>query len=423
MRSLLLVIIFYFLPNHSFSEEVFKLPDEVELEIESEFDIIHLDSQKSLESLSLDGSFNTFKSKFNKVIPSLTFGSFFSNISDVSNQNYKTHLNLKRNFELGEFGFLDFSGRLKHDSNKNKFEYDVNLLQIQNSTGSINWILGKNRITWGDVEGSKALDVLNISNSILEQELPNSDPLGRWFAQSTYYINETTTSFFISFSPDVIHSKPSSGNHAEKEVGIRYGYNLNNGAMHLYAGKLLSRSGVVDIATSKSHSNNYKLLGISAHKIYRKLLFKMDLAAKSGLKRSNLNGLSYHKRIDIAFGFEYAINNSRNLLGKFETSQWLGNKNKFYIPGHNINLVQPERSTSYTLNLSNKFNNEQIISNVYLAGDGNGNNLMIGAEGIFKFTDYLEFKCSLSSFKANINDPTFIFDDSIWLNFGLTKYF
>ena len=423
MRPFLLVIFFYFLPIHSFSDEIMELPDEVELETESEFDVIDLSSQNSPESFSLDGSFNTFKSKFNKVNPSLTFGSYFSNISDVSNQNYKTHLNLKSNFELGEFGFLDFSGRLKHETKKNIFEYDVNLLQIQNSSGPINWVFGKNRITWGDVEGSTALDVLNISNSILEQELPNSDSMGRWFAQSTYFTNETTTSFFISLSPDVIHSKAHSGNHAEKEIGVSYGYNLKNGAMNLYAGKLLSRAGVVDISTNKSYSNNYKLLGISSHKTYRKLLFKMDLAAKTGLKRSNLNGLSNHKRIDIAFGFEYAINNLRNLLGKFETNHWLDNKDTFYIPGNSINLVQPDRSSSYTLNLSNKFNSEQIINNIFLAGDTNGNSLLFGADAIFKFNDYLEFKGSLLSFKANINDPSFILDDSIWLNIGLTKYF
>jgi hypothetical protein len=423
MRPFLLVIFFYFLPIHSFSDEIMELPDEVELETESEFDVIDLSSQNSPESFSLDGSFNTFKSKFNKVNPSLTFGSYFSNISDVSNQNYKTHLNLKSNFDLGEFGFLDFSGRLKHETKKNIFEYDVNLLQIQNSSGPINWVFGKNRITWGDVEGSTALDVLNISNSILEQELPNSDRMGRWFAQSTYFTNETTTSFFISLSPDVIHSKAHSGNHAEKEIGVSYGYNLKNGAMNLYAGKFLSRAGVVDISTNKSYSNNYKLLGISSHKTYRKLLFKMDLAAKTGLKRSNLNGLSNHKRIDIAFGFEYAINNLRNLLGKFETNHWLDNKDTFYIPGLSINLVQPNRSSSYSFNLSNKFNSDQIINNIFLAGDANRNNLLIGTDAIFKFNDYLEFKGSLLSFKANINDPSFILDDSIWLNIGLTKYF
>ena len=312
MRSFLLVFFFYFLPIHSFSDEVIviELPDEVELETESEFDVINLGSQGSLESFYLDGSFNLFKSKFNKINPSLTLGGFFSNISDISNQNYKTNLNLKSSFDLGEFGFVDFSGRLKHETKEDQFEYDVNLLQIQNSSGPINWVFGKNRITWGDVEGSTALDVLNISNSILEQELPNSDQIGRWFAQSTYFTNETTTSFFISLFPDVTHSKTHSGNHAEKEMGISFDYNLKNGAVHLYAGKLLSRTGVVDISTNKSYSNNYKILGISSHKTYRQLLFKMDLAAKTGLKRSNLNGLSNHKRIDLAFGFEYAINNN-----------------------------------------------------------------------------------------------------------------
>ena len=423
MKPFLLVIFFYLLPIPSFSDEVIEFPDEVELETELEFDVIDLSSQKSLEGFSLNGSFNTFKSKFNKVNPSLTFGSFFSNISDVSNQNYKTHLNLKSNYDLGEFGFLDFSGRLKHETKKDQFEYDINLLQIQNSSGPINWVFGKNRISWGDVEGSTALDVLNISNSILEQELPNSNHIGRWFAQSTYFTNETTTSFFISLFPDVTHSKTHSGNHAEKEMGVSFGYNLKNGAMNLYAGKLLSRAGVVDISTNKSYSNNYKLLGISSHKTYRKLLFKMDLAAKTGLKRSNLNGLSNHKRIDVAFGFEYVISNSRNLLGKFETNHWLDNKDTFYIPGLSINLVQPNRSSSYSFNLSNKFNSDQIINNIFLAGDANGNNLLIGTDAIFKFNDYLEFKGSLLSFKANINDPSFILDDSIWLNIGLTKYF
>ena len=149
----------------------------------------------------------------------------------------------------------------------------------------------------------------------------------------------------------------------------------------------------------------------------------MDLAAKTGLKRSNLNGLSNHKRIDVALGFEYAISNSRNLLGKLETNYWLDNKDTFYIPGLSINLVQPNRSSSYSFNLSNKFNSDQIINNIFLAGDANGNNLLIGTDAIFKFNDYLEFKSSLLSFKANINDPSFILDDSIWLNIGLTKYF
>jgi hypothetical protein len=75
------------------------------------------------------------------------------------------------------------------------------------------------------------------------------------------------------------------------------------------------------------------------------------------------------------------------------------------------------------LNLSNKFNSEQIINNIFLAGDAYGNSLLFGADAIFKFNDYLEFKGSLLSFKANINDPSFILDDSIWLNIGLTKYF
>ena len=131
----------------------------------------------------------------------------------------------------------------------------------------------------------------------------------------------------------------------------------------------------------------------------------------------------YYERIDVAFGFEYAINKSGHLLGKFETNYWLDNNDIFYIPGHSINLVQPNRSSSYTLNLSNTFNSEQIINNIYLAGDANRNNLLIGADAIFKITDYLELKGSLLSFEANINDPSFILNDSFWLNIGLTKYF
>ena len=55
MRSFFLVFFFYFLPIHSFSDEVMaddvmELPDEVELETVSEFDVIDLGSQKSLES-------------------------------------------------------------------------------------------------------------------------------------------------------------------------------------------------------------------------------------------------------------------------------------------------------------------------------------------------------------------------------------
>ena len=85
--------------------------------------------------------------------------------------------------------------------------------------------------------------------------------------------------------------------------------------------------------------------------------------------------------------------------------------------------MQPNRISSYTLNLSNKFNSEQIVNNIYLAGDANRNNLLIGTDAIIKITDYLELKGSLLSFEANINDPSFILDDSIWLNIGLTKYF
>ena len=52
-----------------------------------------------------------------------------------------------------------------------------------------------------------------------------------------------------------MHSKTFSGNHAEKEMGVSFGYNLKNGEVNLYAGKLLGRAGVVDILTNKSNSN------------------------------------------------------------------------------------------------------------------------------------------------------------------------
>jgi len=343
-----------------------------------EFEII-LDEPAATATSALDLSFSL--TGYNNTILGTT-------TSGVSGQ-----MSAASNFDLTGLGFIDWAATLDMPDVGTGATpvFTLERLSLQNSAGNFSWKLGKYRIGWGEVEGAPVLDVINSGLDATSFGSSSSTLPGQWFAGLDYFGDSYSISGFVNLAPEVNHTLPAAPQLARYEAGARVNIPLSNGVVKFYAARLLPQSGVVDMSSFTSSAVPYTLLGISANRAAGDFLLEFDLAAKSGLQRSTLAGLSPHTRIDGALGVEYAASNSTRITAALIGQHWTEQNATYYIPDPLFGppIATAQDSFSYMLGLTSTQMSEKLDLSANLAGSPDGSLGIIALSAGYKVSDAL----------------------------------
>ena len=410
----------------AFSEEILEedfFDDDIELELEEDFyhsEVIEIEDVILEES---QDQVNSGESVFDLIQSSITFGNFISHLSSSNSSKSKLILNMSSSPEIAKLGFLDISANFEIDSKNKEVSNDLMIFNVQNSLENVRWKLGKYRKTWGDVDGTSVLDVINPAGSILSQSLPGLELPSRWLGEASVFIANNTSEIFFSFERDTLHAVNSTSEDSGSEIGFKSSFDIERGQLNFYLGSLFPRVGVINVASGLSDSSRYNLVGISAHKEIKNYLVKFDLAKKINLKRSTASGIVKDDRTDAALGIEYAPSTYDQLSLTLEGSLWVDSAGVYYIPGSSGTLLEDTKSLSYNVVYSRNTVDEKLNATISVGGNMNGSSSYLAGESTYSISDYTKIKANILFFEAEPNDPSYSYDNSKWINLGFTRYF
>ena len=410
----------------AFSEEILEedfFDDDIELELEEDFDLSEVVELEGVILEEAQDQVNSGESVFDLIQSSITFGNFISHLSSSNSSKSKLILNMSSSPEIAKLGFLDISANFEIDSKNKEVSSDLMIFNVQNSLENLRWKLGKYRKTWGDVDGTSVLDVINPAGSILSQPLPGLELPSRWLGETSVFIESNTFEIFFSFKPDTLHAVSSTSENSGSEIGFKSSFDIERGQLNFYLGSLFPRVGVINVASGLSDSSRYNLVGISAHKEIENYLVKFDLAKKINLKRSTASGIVKDDRTDAALGIEYAPNTYDQLSLTLEGSLWDDSARVYYIFGSSSTLLEETESLSYNVAYSRNTVDEKLNTTISVGGNMNGSSSYLAGESTYSISDYTKIKANILLLEAEPNDPSYSYDNSKWINLGVTRYF
>ena len=410
----------------AFSEEILEedfFDDDIELELEEDFDLSEVVELEGVILEEAQDQVNSGESVFDLIQSSITFGNFISHLSSSNSSKSKLILNMSSSPEIAKLGFLDISANFEIDSKNKEVLNDLMIFNVQNSLENVRWKLGKYRKTWGDVDGTSVLDVINPAGSILSQPLPGLELPSRWLGETSVFIESNTFEIFFSFKPDTLHAVNSTSENSGSEIGFKSSFDIERGQLNFYLGSLFPRVGVINVASGLSDSSRYNLVGISAHKEIENYLVKFDLAKKINLKRSTASGIVEDDRTDAALGIEYAPSTYDQLSLTLEGSLWVDSAGVYYIPGSSGTLLEDTKSLSYNVVYSRNTVDEKLNATISVGGNMNGSSSYLAGESTYSISDYTKIKANILLLEAEPNDPSYSYDNSKWINLGFTRYF
>jgi len=423
MALIVLTLIFSFSASSEEIVEVDFFEDEIELELEENFDFSDEIYPKDADINDDKNSVDNGNSILDLVQSSITVGSFNSQIFNTRESKSAFIINLSSSSEIPSVGFVDVSANVSIDTEKRNLTNEITHFTIQNSIKNIKWKIGKFRKSWGDVEGSLALNTINPADSLLNQPLPGMDQSSRWLAEISFFTGKSTSDFFISLNRDTVHAVNSNSNNSGSEFGLKSSFDIEKGQVSFYLASLFPRMGTVDINSGLSHSNRYNLIGVSAHKDVNHYLLKFDLAKKVNLNKSTFSNLRKGSRIDGALGVEYAPSYYDKWFFKLEGSMWEDSIKSYYITGSSDLLAEESKSSSYSFAYSRNTSNDKLINTISFGGNGNGNSFYLAGETTYSISDHTKVKANFLLFEAKPDDLAYEYDKSRLINFGWTRYF
>ena len=181
----------------AFPEEIWEesfFEEGIELELEENFDFLSGSVSQDDPEDEFQDKNNSSRSIFNLFKSSVTVGNFSSQLSSSSSSKNKLILNISGSPEIHSLGFIDISTNFEINSKNRKFSNEIIRFNIQNSVDKLTWKLGKYRKTWGDVDGTSVLDIINPSKSILNQSLPDAESSSRWLGEASFFNSKVIVS-------------------------------------------------------------------------------------------------------------------------------------------------------------------------------------------------------------------------------------
>ena len=278
--------------------------------------------------------------------------------------NHATDLRLISEAPIGLLGYAELELKAiqywQGDSLKvsdNAFSLlDIEHLALQYSLADISINLGRYVMSWGEVEGSGVIDVINpVPN--LTSGLTDLKP--QWLLSGSYYMPSAQMSWFVGLDPSVTEIPNVALAHGvEKEWGAKYGHTGLGTDWAVYAGRMVPNSAVLNLATSTAFATPYQWIGYSWNKAMQDDLVKFDVAYKRGLEHNHgYTGLASSNRLDTAVGLE--LNHGDQKWDASITVQhWLNYQSSYLTPSLTP-VASNQTDVTMSLGLSDSFNNDQ----------------------------------------------------------------
>ena len=350
----------------------------------------------------------------------LSFDQF--RVDGAATQGWTLQFSVSDSYDLGILGILDWSGNLAV-RDLGTATATLDRLQYQNSAGNVSWQLGKYRIGWGEVEGLPVLDVLNSALSISSLDTPSSELPGQWFASVDIFSAQNTFSAFVGLAPEVAHIEPVAPVGQQYEFGASANIPITNGQLSLYGAHLLPQSGVVELVTMTSSAQPYTLVGISAHRAYNATLLEFDLALKSGLQRAEVAGLSSHRRVDAAVGFEFAASATTQLSASVMAQHWLEQSTSYFDYGPDGAVASGQTTASYLLGASTSFLNDRLSLSANVGGALNGSTTFGALGADFSVSDALKVLATVTQIAADAGSLLGVLDGAQTARLAVEYFF
>ena len=277
---------------------------------------------------------------------------------------------------------------------------EVERLVLQYSLADISIKLGRYIQSWGEVEGSGVLDVINPAPSLTSSETGFTP---QWLVSGSYYLPSAQVSWFVGLDPSVTEL-PSVvlTTSVAKEWGAKYGHTGAGSDWAVYAGRMVPNSLVFNLATATASAKAYQLIGYSWNKAIDDDLVKFDLAYKRGLEHNlGYAGLISANRLDTAVGLE--LNDGDRQWSATVTAQyWLNYQSSYLTPA--ISPVASNRTdVTYSLGVNDSFNNDEYSWSLMHIGTPNGALRALTGAFTWKPTDQWQNSLSYATMAAKSN--------------------
>ncbi len=405
-------------------EENFSLPDDLELDLSEGSEIGLISEQNFQEILSSESqekisTGNNLLSNDNKTSnydnlsssKSLLFGINQRVTTNKEQSSYFYGLNFSSSLNSIEFGFLDFDGTIIKSSSDTEPKFTVNLLKLQNSSGDFGWSIGKYRLTWGQVEGTGVLDVINPAGANLLEGVDSDIPEGRWLFNGSLFLDPVRITTFGSIK---LNNK--------NEYGAGLDINLDPYKLSFYTASLFPRNSFDLLTGSQVLNERYNLLGFSAYKVQNAFLLKLDLSAKINMARVGTIPI-VQDRFDLALGLEYFASNSRKYAVHLSCFSWVQNSTPTHTDNNLVNQLEPISGSNYQVSVQEQFFNNNLSINLGMSGKTNDQNILLGVNGNYQISDDIKLLGSIASFKTISESMRLDFQPLTIVNVTLRKYF
>lgn len=319
--------------------------------------------------------------------------------------NHTTDLRLSSEGSLGLVGYgeIELKGMQYWQGDSNKpaahplSSVEVEQLIVQYSVAETSVKLGRYVLSWGEVEGTGVLDLINPAPDLISG---GTSFTPQWLLSANYYMPAADFSGFINLDPSVSQIPNAIlVTQVPKEWGVKYGTTGSGGDWALYLGHLVPNTPVLNLATGQAAAKTYNLVGFSWNKTIDDDLLKVDAAYKQGLQHNlGYTGLMNDNRLDVAVGLE--INDgdlqwNANLAAK----HWL-NHQKGYLTPAVPPVVSNQTDWIYTMGVSSSFKNEEYNGSLMHIGTPNGALSAFTSELTWKPTDQWQNSIIYSTMSA-----------------------
>lgn len=277
---------------------------------------------------------------------------------------------------------------------------EVERLVLQYSLAETSIKLGRYIHSWGEVEGSGVLDVINPAPDLISGATGFTP---QWLLSGSYYMPSAQVSGFVGLGPSVT-APPGVvlTTNVAKEWGVKYGHTGAGSDWAAYVGRMVPNSPVLNLATATASAKAYQLIGYSWNKAIDDDLVKFDIAYKQGLEHNlGYAGLISANRLDMAVGLE--LNDGDRQWSATVTAQhWLNYQSSYLTPA--ISPVASNRTdVTYSLGVNDSFNNDVYSWSLMHMGTPNGAFRALTGALNWKPTDQWQSSLSYATMAAKNN--------------------
>lgn len=291
---------------------------------------------------------------------------------------------------------------------------EVERLVLQYSLADISIKFGRYIQSWGEVEGSGVLDVINPAPSLTSSETGFTP---QWLVSGSYYLPSAQVSWFVGLDPSVTEL-PSVvlTTSVAKEWGAKYGHTGAGSDWAIYTGYMVPNTPVRNLATAMASAKAYQLIGYSWNKAIDDDLVKFDVAYKRGLEHNlGYTGLTANDRLDTALGLELN-NGDRQWNASLTAQHWL-NYQASYLTSALVPVASNRTDVTYSLGVNDSFNNDEFNWSLTHIGTPDGALRALTGEIAWIPTDQWQSSLSCATMSAKSNTVYALLDGTQRLTF------